>query len=164
MNPIRVVQLEIDPKDLHIWQSIPGYEDFDPTTEVILMVKAVYGLKDAPRAWRLKLHRTLIAYLALRLRDLFADPQLYVGYRSNQLAMLLSTHVDGLKGGAKRQYVIDLHKYLSKHFGDCKIQFETFVHVGIEHVQSSSGIYTHQETYKKQLKDMDRNIYANLDA
>ena len=53
-EPLRFVQIELTEEDAKILRQIPGYENFDPRKEVLLMIKAVYGLKDAPRAWRLE--------------------------------------------------------------------------------------------------------------
>ena len=39
------------------------------------MVKPIYGLKDAPRAWRKKLHQVLIDWNSSR--QLYAEPELY---------------------------------------------------------------------------------------
>ena len=54
-EPLREVQFELDAEDVAIVRSIPGFKDFDPVSEVLAMTKAIYGLKDAPRAWRKKL-------------------------------------------------------------------------------------------------------------
>ena len=40
--------------------------DFDPVKEILAMTKPIYGLKDAPRAWRKKLHQVVIQWLSRR--------------------------------------------------------------------------------------------------
>ncbi len=40
-------------------RKIKGFEDFHPARETLEMIKPIYGLKDAPRAWRRKLHQVL---------------------------------------------------------------------------------------------------------
>ena len=94
-EPLRVVQFEVSRSDAEILKKIPGYETFDPTKEVLLMKKAVYGLKDAPRAWRKKLHGLLASF---GLSSLYADPQLYAAHQNGKCVMFLSAHVDDLKG------------------------------------------------------------------
>ena len=42
------------------------------------MIKPIYGLKDAPRAWRKKLHQVLIGQLSCR--QLYAEPELYCAH------------------------------------------------------------------------------------
>ena len=72
------------------------------------MTKPIYGLKDAPRAWSKKLSQILQMW---GMKASIADPQIYLahhqtgtsrkGSASNETAslkMILSTHVDDLKG------------------------------------------------------------------
>ena len=73
-EPLRVVEFDLSPDDVKILRRIPGYETFDPATETLRMLKAIYGLKDAPRAWRKKLHQALYSF---GLRQLHAEAELY---------------------------------------------------------------------------------------
>ena len=119
-EPLRVVQFELTREDAVTLQKIPGFETFDPDTEVLLMVKAVYGLKDAPRAWHTKLHMILTQF---EMNSLYADPQLYVKHLNNKLKMILSAHVDDLKGGAPREEAMRLLKHLEAHVVNCTQQW-----------------------------------------
>ena len=129
------------------------------------MVKAVYGLKDAPRAWRKKLH---LIQEGFGLVSVYADPQLYVKHvkestgKSTRPAMLLSAHVDDLKGGAKKKDAMALLDHLEKHVGNCTQQWADFTHVGIEHVSRPGQIYTQQEKYVSQLKEIEKTHYQGL--
>ncbi len=58
-QPMRAVEFQVNGEDLEILRDIPGFEDYDPNEEVLSMEKPIYGLKDAPRAWRVKLDRVL---------------------------------------------------------------------------------------------------------
>ena len=120
------------------------------------MYKAIYGLKDAPRAWRIKLHEVLLGF---GLRQLYAEAELYCLHdrlrparpgkeskslsiadrrqqdtenaqeepvtvdakwlksRRQKLHMILSTHVDDLKGGARKEIALKLLKHLEEKFG-----------------------------------------------
>ncbi len=159
-EPLRVVQFELHPDDIKLLREISGYSDFNPRTEVIEMVKAVYGLKDAPRAWRKKLHLILEEF---GLKSLYADPQLYVLHDTRvKLNMILSAHVDDLKGGAPKTVAMELLKHLEKHVGTCTQEWANFTHVGIEHVTRANGIYTHQEKYVASLREIDKKFYADL--
>ncbi|CAK0808244.1 unnamed protein product, partial [Prorocentrum cordatum] len=159
-EPLRVVQFELHPDDIKLLRETPGYEDFNPSTEVIQMVKAVYGLKDAPRAWRKKLHLILESF---GLEALYADPQLYVLHDTSvKLNMILSAHVDDLKGGAPKTVAMEFLKHLEKHVGTCTQEWANFTHVGIEHVTRADGIYTHQEKYVASLREIDKKFYAEL--
>jgi hypothetical protein len=94
------------------------------------MLKAIYGLKDAPRAWRKKLHLLLTEW---GMKQLYADSQLYAKHESKKLLCLLSTHVDDLKGGAKKSVAEALLKFIESKVGTCKQQWKVFTHTGIEH-------------------------------
>ena len=41
-------------------KTLPGFEDFDPTREVLRCLKPGTGLKDAPQAFSMKLKRVTI--------------------------------------------------------------------------------------------------------
>merc|ERR1711923_237521 len=58
-EPLRNVQFEVPPKDAWLVQQLPGLADFDHQSEVLDLIKALWGLKDAPRAFGLKLAETL---------------------------------------------------------------------------------------------------------
>ena len=58
-EPLRSVQFDFPRQDAWILQQLPGMKDFDYHTEVLDLVKALWGLKDAPRAFGLKLAETL---------------------------------------------------------------------------------------------------------
>ena len=58
------------------------------------MIRAIYGLKDAPRAWRITLHRVL---LELGAKALSTDGAIYYWHHLGNLVLILSAHVDDLK-------------------------------------------------------------------
>ena len=123
------------------------------------MIEAVYGLKDAPRAWQKKLHAILTSF---GLSSIFADPQLYVRHERSVLKMILSAHVDDLKGGARKSDALRLLAHLEKEVGEYKQEWESFTHVGIEHVKVQEGIWTHQDTYVSQLKELPKEHYDSI--
>ena len=99
---VRRVEFKLQAVDVPIIRRIPGFETFDPETEVLSMLKSIYGLKDAPRAWRKKLDQVLQSF---GMRPSTADAQIYLlhgpGVKANgrrELKLILSTHVDDLKG------------------------------------------------------------------
>ena len=53
---------------------IPDCKDCGPNGAALIMLKQMYGLKDAPRAWRKQLHQGLIQWLVCR--RLYADSEL----------------------------------------------------------------------------------------
>ena len=58
-EPLRSVQIEVPPMDAWLVQQLPDVSDFDHQSEVLDLIKALWGLKDAPRAFSLRLQRTL---------------------------------------------------------------------------------------------------------
>ena len=73
--------------------------------------------------------------------------------------MVLSAHVDDLKGGACKADALRFLAHLEKHVGKCKQEWECFTHVGIEHVRTKEGIWTHQQIYASQLKELPKEYY-----
>ena len=51
----RDVQFTVPPGSVPILQTLQGYAYFDPIREVLAMLRAGFGLKDAPRLWQKKL-------------------------------------------------------------------------------------------------------------
>ena len=47
--------LETPQASLPLIQKLPGMESYNPETDVLKVLKGGYGLKDAPRVWRLRL-------------------------------------------------------------------------------------------------------------
>ena len=198
---LRAVQFRVAPSDVPLVRRIKGYEDFDPDKEVLTMLKAIYGLKDAPRAWRKRLHLALVKF---GMRSLLAEPEIYVlheeacskttvTYREPSIAerrtkeqaiseekehnepvealrsikknllLILSTHVDDLKGGAKKELAMKLLKFLEVEFGPCKNEWKDFTHTGIEHERRPKGIFCHQWKYTQALGSLDLSSYAKQD-
>ena len=71
--------------------------------------------------------------------------------RIKQLRLILSAHVDDLKGGARKAVAQDLLQYLEKHFGTCKAEFKCFIHTGVYHEMHADGIFCHQWKYIEEL-------------
>ena len=94
---LRHVEVDLDAEDVALIRQLPGYTDFNPRTETLQMLKAVYGLKDAPRAWRRRLHQVLTEF---RLTPLIAEAELYIRHLTN-----------GLPSGAGKSgtRLVDLH-------------------------------------------------------
>ena len=125
----RDVQFTVPPGSVNILKRLPGYQDFNPLTEVLRMLRCGFGLKDAPRLWNKVLRKVL---QGLGLTPLQSDPQLYVWHASHgssgasaltkavspsggppptdgndaskRLVLILSTHVDEFKGAGEAEY------------------------------------------------------------
>ena len=55
----REVQITLPPGSIPVLRQIKGFEDFDPHTEVLGLLRGGFGLKDATRLWQKKLQAIL---------------------------------------------------------------------------------------------------------
>ena len=155
----RDVQFTVPPGSADILQELPGFQDFSALTEVLRMLRCGFGLKDAPRLWNKLLSEVL---QSLGLKPLQSDQQLYVwhvpspggpGARGPQpaqrLVLIISTHVDDLKGAGEEVYRKRLIKALEERFDKLNIKLESFECIGVMHEQDSSrkAIWAHQQHY-----------------
>ena len=154
-QPLRSVQFEMPKNSAHLLKRLPRMENFDPIKEVLHFVKAMWGLKDAPRAFGLRRDQTLRESGA---RPTCRDPQLWVKHAAveNKLhtVAMFSTHMDDITGGSATDERTHLEQLLKRDFGnDLKVNLETFEFTGVEHVQDpvTKSIWTHQEHYVQEL-------------
>lgn len=118
------------------------------------MLKPVYGLKDAPRAWRQRLHMAMTEMSAVSLRT---DSCIYVWRRKendrHKLIALCSAHVDDLKVAGEPSTVEWILQQLSTWFGELKVQRGNFEHCGIMHeLQPDNSYHLHQNHFAQRLK------------
>ena len=68
--------------------------------------------------------------------------------------MILSTHVDDMKGAGQPEYKKRLLSALTKKFGTLKLKDANFECVGVMHESSADGseVWTHQQHYVGQIK------------
>ena len=134
-----------------IMQRFPDFCHMDWITETLLMVKAIYGLKDAPRAWRKKLH---VFLMALNSNCCKVDSALYFWKDAGKLVLFLSAHVDDLKLGGEDKWVDWLIEHLEQVFGKLKVKRNNFEHCGLLHEQclKTKNIKVHQNHYTKNLQ------------
>eukprot|EP00975_Prorocentrum_lima_P058832 12337437-Prorocentrum_lima.AAC.1 len=50
-DTLRSVQFDCPPGDVWILRKLPGMEDYDGSLEILDLIKTMWGLKDAPRAF-----------------------------------------------------------------------------------------------------------------
>ena len=98
------------------FRELPGMNQYNEATMTLGMLKPVYGLKDAPKAWKLQLDRVL------RLaggQQCHTDTCLWVWYdgSTGNLRLMLSTHVDNLKGTRDNATIEHVLKALTREFG-----------------------------------------------
>ena len=54
-EPLRSVQFDFPANDAWLLRQLPGMEDYDNNLEILDLIKAMWGLKDAPRAFGMRL-------------------------------------------------------------------------------------------------------------
>ena len=137
------------------FRELPDMRKYDPLVHVLKLLKPVYGLKDAPAAWKKQLNRVL---LLAGGRQLHTDKCLWAWFDNvGCLQLLLSTHVDDLKGCGEEATTTRVLNVLTKEFGILKTQFDDFTHCGIKHEtnKQDKSITLHQHEYAQQLILMD---------
>ena len=106
---MRSVQFDFPAKDAWLLRQLPGMEDYDNNFEILDLIKAIWGLKDAPRAFGMRLKVTLreCGYV-----QGIMDPQVWRKFKSEapgvysesvlgeHLLSMLTTHIDDIKGSA----------------------------------------------------------------
>ena len=88
---IRNVQFEVPKNCVALLRKIPGYENFDPATEVLNIIKPLWGLKDAPRLFTFKLAAVLAEEQHFPTQ---ADSKLYLRMHGGKLVSIVGSQVD----------------------------------------------------------------------
>jgi len=137
-----------------IFTRMAKFDKFCWERETLKMVKPIYGLKDAPRAWRKKLHESL---LALGLHSLLSDSALYTLKSDGALQLLCSAHVDDLKMCGTEKALQWLLTQLEAMFGKLSVSRNSFEHCGLMHEQNTSSfaVTVHQNHYVASLVPID---------
>ena len=158
-QPLRQCSFEFPRRYVEFIRELPGHSDFNPDCDELYMLKPIYGLQDAPRAWRMRLHISLIASKA---QQLTTDTCLYVWYvttvecSGKKMWGALSTHVDDLKITGTVDFTQFILSFLEKEFGALKVQKDKFEHCGLIHEANPDGsIIVHQNHYGERLKPID---------
>jgi Reverse transcriptase (RNA-dependent DNA polymerase) len=151
-EPERVIAFDPPVSTQPFFKELPGLENLCFKTHTLKMLKCIYGLKDAPRAWRLRLDQALVAH---GMQALATDKAVYaLRDAKSQLCLLLSCHVDDLKITGTTSAIAALVKDLESQFGKLTVHVGSFDHCGITHVQDPKtwAITMHQHEYTAKLK------------
>ena len=103
-EPMREANFELPGRAVAMLNTLPGYETFDPRTEVLHMLKPGTGCKDAPRCWSIRF--TKVTNDIFGCRPLHHDDQLVVRHDKNdQLDCMATKHVDDAKIAAEEHTI-----------------------------------------------------------
>ena len=91
-EPLREVNFQLPLGTIPILQKIPGFEGYDPRTEVCHCDKPGAGLVDAPRAFSLKLAQVTSEKCGMLPTSV--DGELAAKHVGGKLVALIAKHVD----------------------------------------------------------------------
>lgn len=121
----------------------PGFVDQDRPHFVCRLKKALYGLRQAPRAWYQELRNYL---LTLGFVNSVADTSLFIKRAGHQVLYVLVYVDDMLITGNDKSAISQLITTLDSRFS-LKDLGETKYFLGVEMTRSSSGLHLHQQKY-----------------
>ena len=134
----------------------PGFEDDKHPDWIFRLNKALYGLKEAPRAWYEKLSSFLIAHGYDRGH---VDTTLFIK-RMNREMIVVQIYVDGIIFGSSTQTLCDEFAELMQKEFEMSLMGEFTYFLGLHVKQTSTRLFISQEKYtwellvKYNLKDL----------
>jgi hypothetical protein len=137
-------------KEIYMHQP-PGFQDKDHPNWVWLLLKSIYGLRQASRIWQETLHAAL---MELGFTQLESDPCVYIRYPQGEVGreenIVIAIHVDDFLLAGKR-IAINLFKSQIAKFFDIKDIGVAKMIVGIQVDQSPYRISINQGNYVNEL-------------
>ena len=160
--PLRVVNFELDPESAEVLRKFPGFEDFDPMTEVLLNIRPGTGNVDAPRCFGMKLDQAFEKFGAVscvhdrhvRVRKLTLNIKSSRGLTS-EFNFTCTDHVDDIKVGCREGTFLEFNKECFEDVfgkGELEIARANFRNCGIQHKRTDIGYELSQHTYISALK------------
>ena len=133
---------------IYAWQP-PGFLDNDNPGKVLRLHKALYGLRQAPRAWNAKLDSTL---LSLKFKHCASEHGMYTHDHSEQ-RLIVGVYVDDLIiTGGDMKVLERFKREMWKNFKMSDLGVLSY-YLGIEVQQSTAGITICQSACAKKLLD-----------
>ena len=158
-EPLRDVSSALPTGSIAALRQLPGYEDFDSTTECLHCDKPGTGLKDAPQAFSLKLKSVTRSKCGLKQTSF--DPELEILHVDGQLRLVIAIHVDDLKMTGPPDTIKWFMTQLEATFGKLKCNWDSFTNCGIRHIRDpqTNTVTLDQHEYAKALKPL---VHADL--
>ena len=139
-EPAREVNFYLPAYNIPQLRRLPGFESFDPVTEVLHCDKPGTGLVDAPRAFSMKLRH--VTHTKCGLVPSSVDPELSYKHVNGELVAIMSKHVDDLKIAGEPNTVLHIIKEIQAVFGEMKVNRYDFTNCGIRHLQDPKTMAT----------------------
>ncbi|PLW39423.1 hypothetical protein PCASD_08000 [Puccinia coronata f. sp. avenae] len=123
----------------------PGFEDSQHPDWVCEVSRLLYGLKQSPRQWNIKLHKAL---LDLGLTNSAYDPTLYFKLESGKLIGAITTHVDDLAIVGEPYFVDSIISSVGKRFTiGANEDLHHFLSIKITRDTASQHVFLNQSHY-----------------
>ena len=126
-----------------------GFEKKGEEHKVFKLSKALYGLRQAPRAWNTKLDRVL---KSLRFKKCMKESSVYRREEGDKL-LIIAIYVDDLfVTGNSTKIIKEFKTAMSQKFEMSDLRLLTY-YLGIEVKQSTRGITIKQEAYARRIME-----------
>jgi hypothetical protein len=136
-------------KEVVYVQQPPGFFDDNNYGKVLCLHKALYGLRQAPRAWNAKLDGTL---LSLGFKHCISKHGMYT-HGNTKHRLIVGVYVDNLIiTGSNMQVFSSFKKEMYKSFKMSDLSALSY-YLGVEVQQSRNGIAICQGAYAKKILD-----------
>ena len=118
---------------------------------VLICIKPVYGLSDAPLAWQLCLHGHLEEQGG---RPSLMDENLFYWSEppSYRTKAMVTTHMDDCGSAGKAEWLTKQYNLLLAKFGKVTRQKLPFVHCGVQYSRKGDGFHMSQDDFCGKLK------------
>ena len=124
-------------------------------SQVWKLKRCIYGLNDAPRSWFLKISGALIS---LRGVQSAYDNALFMWHDScNNIIGILAMHVDDFVCSGNEYFEKDIISTLKKKFLVGTHEYGTFKYLGLNVIQSETGITLDQNLYTSTIQPIEIN-------
>ena len=118
---------------------------------VLICLKPIYGLNDAPLAWQLCLHQHFEASGAIAS---LLDENLFFWMKKKETGILAiaTTHVDDVGAASKGSWLKEHYEMLKGKFGQVTRQQLPFTHCGVVYSRTTTGFMMSQDEFCSKLK------------
>ncbi|CAE7721255.1 unnamed protein product [Symbiodinium sp. CCMP2592] len=158
--PLRKVAV-IVPRN--VWRHLAKYDATFQVPEdkideyVLLCLKPIYGLNDAPLAWQLCLHQHFESQGGI---PSLMDENLFFWMKKKEHAKtdkasvlaIATTHVDDVGAGSKSDWLKEQYDLLCAKFGKVTRQQLPFTHCGVVYSKTATGFMMSQDEFCSKLK------------
>ena len=134
-------------------RKVPGFENFDPQTEVLHCDKPGTGLTDAPRAFSIKIKA--VTDDKCHTQASLVDSEMCVKHKATQqLIAMLTKHVDDIKMTGESAECKNIIGHLHDTLGELNIEWFQFTNCGLHHYQDqiSRDVNLDQADYVQRLR------------